>query len=129
MKLSRQVRLRLKALTFVSTEQDFERGPTESTLVIDMEAFDKMVAWAESKGWKAPGRSLRCRHIPRAIVPVFLNHLRNAVAEPAVPRGRRARFDPDGPLREFFAKSSNKRQLVKAMKLLEAGGELVVEDE
>src|SRR5690349_6840591 len=41
MKLSRRVRLRLKALTFVSTEQDFDRGPTESTLVIDMETFDK----------------------------------------------------------------------------------------
>lgn len=127
-----RLRLRLKTLTFVSTEQEAERGPDEHVLDLDQKVFDGAIDWVQSRGWRAPGRSVKCRRLHAVAVAEFVRLLRAALAADADtpdtgPRARN-RFSTEHQHGEFFAVRSNRRQLATLLELLEQGGDLDVED-
>jgi hypothetical protein len=122
-----KVRLKLTELSFVRTVEEVEEGPKVSTLTVEREIIQKMVAWAEALKWRNPDNSIVLRRIPRPAVSKLVDVLTEAVAAPGEPNSSRARFDALTQTRAFFDIPSNRRQLLKVLEFLQLGGELDIE--
>lgn len=125
----KKVQLKVTETTFVTSVAEAEKGPKVRSLAVSQELVQRMVGLAESIGWKNPDRNLNLRHLPRSAVATLVTKLREALeTESAAPNGSRSRMDRQKVAKEFFAVTTNRRQLVKVLDFLAAGGELNVED-
>lgn len=123
---TRMVRLTVTPPHFVACEADADRAPASRSLVIPGGVFQKAVAWAETRGFRAPRR-----HFLASQTATFARCLREAIAapEPAAAGVRwSARMTPTSQVRDFFAIPGNMKFLNRLLVLVDAGGAIDVTD-